>query len=162
MENNNILTLERADLLEYDAKTAKIKVSKDIFDVFEPNSYATIHFVEDDEYRVFEYSMISEDDEGIVMEYLDDYYQSIRPNRFIENGKFKVRQFSASICDVFEYLLREYDIYIPSEDREGEEDEACLYGDEYSIVEDGVTKVLVKLIEELKKNPDIEIDDEDY
>lgn len=78
-------------------------------------------------------------------------------NRFIEDGKFKVRQFSADVCSIFEDLLGDYDIYIPSNDREGEEGEACLYGTEYSIVEDGVTEILVDLIEELKDASDVDL-----
>lgn len=78
------------------------------------------------------------------------------------DSKLKVRQFSATICGVFEDLLGDLDIVIPSDDREGNEDEACLYGTEYSIVEDGVTEILVKLIDEIKKNPDIKIDSENY
>ena len=161
MENKkDILTLEREELLEYDAETEKIKVSKDIFDAFTPNSLVRIHFIEDDALKVFEYKIVSEDEDGIVLEYIDDY--RYLANRFVEDGKFKVRQFSADICSVFEDLLSEFDIYIPSDDREGEEGEACLYGTEYSIVEDGVTEILINLLEEFKKNPNIEIDAEDY
>lgn len=157
---NEILTLERADLLEHENKTDRIKVSKDIFDNFAPDTLVLIHFEEDDALKVFEYKMISEDEDGIVMEYLNDYRYLANP--YVQDNKFKVRQFSADICSIFEDLLADYDIYIPSEDREGEEGEACLYGTEYSAIEDGVTEILVKLIEELKKNPDLEIDDEDY
>ena len=53
--------------------------------------------------------------------------------------EIKLRQFSASICDVFEELLDKYDITIPDENRTGDESEARLYGEEYSDTEDFVS-----------------------
>ena len=49
----------------------------------------------------------------------------------------------AIICD-FEELLAEHDIMIPSADREGREEEACIYGTEYYLLEDAITDILVK------------------
>lgn len=69
--------VEKADLVldayayELDLKTGNIKVYKDIFDDFVPNTYINISFVDDKvEGRVGQYKMISEDDEGIIMEYI--------------------------------------------------------------------------------------------
>ena len=44
----------------------------------------------------------------------------------------------------FEKLLRHYDIMIPDENRMGDEDEACLFGDAYYALEDGITDLLNK------------------
>lgn len=65
------LFLEREELLECDIKTGNIKVDKQIFDDFVPNSYINIQFVEDEDEGVWQFSMVAEDDEGIFMEYLD-------------------------------------------------------------------------------------------
>ena len=67
------LILDSEELLEFDMKTGNIKVGKDIFDDFVENTYVNIQFVDDNrEDRIAQYKMISEDDEGIVMEYLGE------------------------------------------------------------------------------------------
>lgn len=66
-----------------------------------------------------------------------------------EGQKIKLRQYSASICDVFENLLDKHGIKIPDEDRTGDESEACLYGSVYSEVEDSVTEILDSLATEI-------------
>lgn len=73
-----------------------------------------------------------------------------------------LRLFSANICDLFEDLLDKHDMTIPSEDREGEEDEARIYGDVYYDLEARVTELLAGLCEEVKAAPDIAINIEDY
>ena len=65
------LFLEREELLECDMKTGNIKVDKQIFDDFVPNTYINIQFVEDEDDGIWQFSMVAEDDEGIFMEYLD-------------------------------------------------------------------------------------------
>ena len=70
--------------------------------------------------------------------------------------------FSAAICNLFEDLLEEHDITIPSSDREGEDGEARIYGDVYFDLEAKVTGILAELCEEVKASPDIEINIEDY
>ena len=67
------LFLEREELLECDIKTGNIKVDKQIFDDFVPNTYINIQFVDvPDKYAgIWQFSMIAEDDEGIFMEYFD-------------------------------------------------------------------------------------------
>ena len=69
------LYLEVEELLEFDTKTGNIKVDKDIFDDFVPNTVVRICFVdsEEDDDLVIEYVMASEDDEGIYMEWLDSW-----------------------------------------------------------------------------------------
>jgi hypothetical protein len=66
------LFLEIEELLECDMKTGKIKVDKQIFDDFVPNTYINIQFVDTDSDEILQYTMVSEDDEGIYMEYLGD------------------------------------------------------------------------------------------
>ena len=41
--------------------------------------------------------------------------------------KINAREWVAAICDTVEDMLSEYDIKIPDEERNGEENEACLY-----------------------------------
>lgn len=67
------LYLEAEELLELDMRTGNIKVDKSIFDDFVANTYVNISFVDDKrDDRVAQYVMVSEDDEGIVMEYIGE------------------------------------------------------------------------------------------
>lgn len=66
------LYLEREELLECDIKTGNIKVDKQIFDDFVPNTYINIQYVDTNSDEVISYTMVDEDDEGIFMEYLGD------------------------------------------------------------------------------------------
>lgn len=66
------LYLELEDLIECDMKTGKIKVDKQIFDDFVPNTYINIQFVDTDSNEVLSYAMVAEDDEGIYMEYMGE------------------------------------------------------------------------------------------
>ena len=79
-----------------------------------------------------------------------------------QSKELYLRVFSADICDLFEDLLDEHDITIPSEDREGEEGEARIYGDVYYDLEARVTELLAGLCEEIKAAPDVAINVEDY
>ena len=71
MRETSDLFLERDELIECDMKTGNIKVDKQIFDDFVPNTYINIQFVDDDDEGIWQFVMIAEDDEGIFMEYLD-------------------------------------------------------------------------------------------
>ena len=71
-----------------------------------------------------------------------------------------IREHAAQICDVFEELLAERGILIPNDEREGEEDEACLFGDDYYWTEDSVVEILTKLLETVKNNPDAKIQED--
>ena len=64
--------IEREELLECDIKTGNIKVDKQIFDDFVPNTHINIRFVDTDSDEVFQYIMVAEDDDGIFMECLVD------------------------------------------------------------------------------------------
>lgn len=74
----------------------------------------------------------------------------------------RVRQTAASICDLFEDLLDKHNITIPDDDRTGAEGEARLYGLTYFNLELEVTEALRSLIEEVKANPDVECEYNDY
>ena len=56
----------------------------------------------------------------------------------------KARRTAIAILDEFEELLAGKGVSIPSEDREGRPEEACLYGSEYYLLEDTITDLLVK------------------
>ena len=61
------------DAYELDLRTGNIKVDNSVFDAFVPNTYINIRFVDDNvEGRIAQYKMISEDDEGITMEYFGE------------------------------------------------------------------------------------------
>ena len=98
------------------------------------------------------------------------YIQNIlkRGAKMIEEQSIKkakeiyVRMFSVAVCDLFDELLDEHDITIPSDDREGEDGEARIYGDVYYDLEAKVTEVLARLCEEVKAAPDVAINVEDY
>lgn len=51
----------------------------------------------------------------------------------------------------FEELLAENGIMLPSADREGREEEACIYGTEYYLLEDAITDILVKGSKRVRK-----------
>ena len=76
-------------------------------------------------------------------------------------NKVKVRQFAASICDLFENLLDEYDIDIPNDDREGDDGEAHIYGITYAELEDNVKEVLMEFAQQIKRD-DVELDEYAY
>ncbi len=78
------------------------------------------------------------------------------------NNEIRIRNTSATICDLFEELLDANDITIPNEERTGDETEARLYGDTYSELEDAVTEILADLCKEVKANPDTEINVDEY
>ena len=71
-----------------------------------------------------------------------------------------IRDFAASICGVFEDVLAEHDIIIPDDCREGEEDEAALFGDAYYYTEDAVVEILTKFAETIKANPEAKIQED--
>lgn len=71
-----VLILEEDDLLERDAETNRIKVSKDILDDFEENAVISVQFVEDPDSTIKTYVMVEEDDDGITMEYIGEVKES--------------------------------------------------------------------------------------
>jgi hypothetical protein len=64
----------------------------------------------------------------------------------VRDGELHIRQISAEVADIFDSLLADNDIMVPDEDREGDEDEAPLYGATYSDFEDGITEQLAEIV----------------
>jgi hypothetical protein len=62
------------------------------------------------------------------------------------DGELHIRQISAEIANIYDDLLASNDIMVPDEDREGNEDEAALYGSTYSEFEDGITEQLANIV----------------
>lgn len=77
-------------------------------------------------------------------------------------NEIKLRQFSASICGVFEELLDKHNITIPDKDRTGDESEVRLYGMGYADTEDYVTQILIQLAQEVRANPNAVINSFEY
>lgn len=75
-----------------------------------------------------------------------------------EPKTIKLREYSVDICELFEDLLEENDITIPDDEREGEPDEARLYGTTYADLEYKVLNILNEFMNDLLKHPDSNID----
>lgn len=56
----------------------------------------------------------------------------------MENSK----KLAIKIIDEFEELLAKYDIKLPSNEREGNEEEACIFGTDYYDLEDKITEII--------------------
>lgn len=76
--------------------------------------------------------------------------------------EIRIRIISADICSLFEEMLDRFDFTIPSDDRTGDEDEARIYGDQYSELEESVTEILSNFAKRLKENPMIIINTDEY
>ena len=64
----------------------------------------------------------------------------------VRDGELHIRQISAGMADIYDSLLADHNIMIPDDDREGDVDEAPLYGCTYSEFEDGITEQLAALV----------------
>lgn len=80
------------------------------------------------------------------------YCIGIEIKYFIEDKIYKKKQNSNKIKNVavdiinqFEHLLSKNNIIIPNEDREGNNDEACIYGKDYYDLENYIINVLKKM-----------------
>ena len=62
------------------------------------------------------------------------------------------REYAIAILDLFEDLLDEKGIDIPSDDRNGYDDEARIYGTEYYDLEDAVFELLAQFEMGIKVN----------
>lgn len=58
-----------------------------------------------------------------------------------------LRELAAQIVEEFCALLEDKGMKIPSDDREGNEEEAAIYGKEYYNLKDGITKMLEERVE---------------
>lgn len=75
----------------------------------------------------------------------------------METSKIYTHDEAAKILEIFENVLDEYNIKIPSpEDNEREPgNDAKLYGSTYSNLLDQIEKQIINLTEKAKKNPEI-------
>lgn len=64
----------------------------------------------------------------------------------------KYRDIAISILSIFEEFLYEKGIDIPNEDKEGNEEEAILYGSDYYSLEDKIVDILNKSIKPFTVN----------
>ena len=60
----------------------------------------------------------------------------------------KPRGIAIMIMDIFEDMLADKGIMIPDEEREGDEDEACIYGSTYYELEDKIAELIGYHIDE--------------
>ena len=81
--------------------------------------------------------------EDAIVKNLLDASQVLEKADPAADDDWPVREVAIRIVDEFEELLAEKDIMVPSRDREGVEEEACLYGSEYYALEDAVVGVLM-------------------
>lgn len=94
---------------------------------------------------------ITDSDGGIIYDFADEdtknYYEEL--NRKEEenamNTNDNLTNTADDIIDIFEELLDKLDITLPDKWREGEEDEARIFGDAYYELE-------AKIVERLKRN----------
>ena len=83
----------------------------------------------------------------IILIFIAISYSIISLKDWIYNKKFKNKmrinkEIAINILDKFEEFLEENNIVIPSEDCEGNEDEACIYGTKYYDLEDSIIDIL--------------------
>ncbi len=101
-------------------------------------------------------------DEAIAIVEESNYSNSVNcyDNAYSEQEPktIKLREYSVDICELFEDLLEENDITIPDDEREGEPDEARLYGTTYADLEYKVLNILNEFMNDLLKHPDANID----
>lgn len=63
----------------------------------------------------------------------------------------KEKAMAIEIMDIFEHSLEEKGVKIPSDDREGRIDEACIYGREYYEIEDKITNTIKTHKDDIKQ-----------
>jgi hypothetical protein len=95
-----------------------------------------------DEAHLFgmEYSQL---EEAIVAIILGES-RGLKAAEVVTGDDWPVREIAIRIVDEFEELLAEKGIMVPSKDREGRPEEACLYGSEYYALEDAVVGILMR------------------
>ena len=94
---------------------------------------------------------ISDSDGEIIYDFADEdtknWYEELnkKEEENITNITDNLTDLADDIIDIFEELLDKFDITLPDKWREGEEDEARIFGDTYSILE-------LNIVERLKRN----------
>ena len=107
---------------------------------------------------------ICDDEENIINRYpvcVNEYLNNgFLINKTEEQYKLKVVSFeedyhdlftetAADVMDVFENILAEHDIKLPSEDRQGEENEAMIFGETYYNMESEVEDLIYKCVKQI-------------
>lgn len=82
--------------------------------------------------------------EDAIADVLADLPDTRFTDEDIDYASHPLRQLAIRICEEFEELLAENGIKIQSDDRDGDPEEACLYGSEYYALEDGVVDILME------------------
>jgi hypothetical protein len=63
------------------------------------------------------------------------------------------RKTAIEILDILENILAEHDIMIPDDAREGADEEACIYGETYYLLEDNIVDIVTEYKNEsIKEN----------
>ena len=83
----------------------------------------------------------------IIFIFIAIAYLIISLKNWINNKKYKNkmkinREIAINILDKFEEFLEENNIVISSKEREGNKDEACIYGTKYYDLEDSIINIL--------------------
>lgn len=76
-------------------------------------------------------------------DYIDDMRKAAQRKRRMQNDEIN-KEKAIEIINEFEKLLNMKDIKIPNRDREGNEDEACIYGRDYYKLEESIIEILDK------------------
>ena len=77
-----------------------------------------------------------------VIAYLINSLKDWISNKKFKNKMRRNREIAIKILDKFENFLEENNIVIPSEEREKNEDESCIYGTKYYDLEDSIIDIL--------------------
>jgi len=75
---------------------------------------------------------------------IEYYFKDKRNEKKKKKKMAKDRECAGEILEKFEELLAQNDIKIPNNDREGEKDEACIFGRDYYDLEDAIVEILEK------------------
>lgn len=76
---------------------------------------------------------------------------------YVKGNEVAVRDMATDIVEMIEDILDRYGIYVPDEDRNGDDGEACLYGMTHARLEDSISFMLSDLVNDV--NPDFEVND---
>lgn len=76
---------------------------------------------------------------------------------YVRGKEVAVRDMAIDIAEMVETILDRYGIYVPDEDRNGDDGEACLYGMTHVRLEDSISFMLSDLVNDV--NPEFEAND---
>ena len=76
---------------------------------------------------------------------------------YVKGNEVAVRDMATDIVEMVEDILDRYGIYVPDEDRNGDDGEACLYGMTHARLEDSISFMLSDLVNDV--NPEFKAND---